>query len=243
MRDIQIMLDQILFNDAYPPSLLPRSNNSANVIEKEFWESRYNMNLDMSNIEIEVRCGRCENRRFTPGLSKDIYDRLCNGLQSYPDWDAVDNHRSTSISFDTVDGSIRCIVEQDGSVRYVSKQKICLQDFESPGCFSDFRVCVSVEVPVTDRPPLSRSTRTVTRDRHSFTIGSWRYDLTTVRDENGKEEYHVELELEDPGKLQLSHNNSQLITEALRHNLINMIRIVQHDFTKLNMNLKSRRWF
>lgn len=243
MQHIQTCLDQVLFSDKYPPSLLPRSNNAANVFEKEFWDSRYNMNLDISNMEIEIRCGRVDKRRFCPGVSKDIYDLLCSGLQRYSKWDAVDNHRSTSISFDTVDGTIRCIIEEDGSSRYVSKQKICLQDFESPGCFSDFRLCVSVEVPVSDRPPLSISTRTVTRDRHSFSLDPWRYDLTTVRDVDGNEEYHVEIELENLSKLQNTMKNSQYITEAIRLNIINMIRIVQPDFEKLNLNLMNKRWF
>lgn len=243
MQNIQVLLDQVIFADKFPPVILPRSNNSTNVIEREFWDSRYNMNLDISNMEIEIRCGRCEKRKFSPGVSKEIYDILCSGFQRYTKWDAVDNHRSTSISFDKVDGSIRCVIEEDGTSRYVSKQKICLQDFESPGSFTDFRVCVSVEVPVSDRPPMSMSTRTVTRDRHSFTLSPWRYDLTTVRDADGNEEYHVEIELEDISNIQKGMKNSQIITEALRLNIINMIRIAQPDFKKLNLNLNNKRWF
>ena len=243
MNNIQIMFDQLIFADSFPPRLLPRSNNGANVVEKEFWDSRYNMNLDIANVEIEVRAGRCSDRRFCPGVTRELYHTLCAGFQKYSGWDAVDNHRSTSISFDKVDGSIRCVVEEDGTARYVSKQKICVQDFESPGCFTDFRVCASVEVPVSQRPPLSQSTRTVTRDRQSFTLSPWRYDLTVVTDVDGHEEYHVEIELENIDQIQKNSSNSQIITESLRLNIINMIRIVQTDFDTLQLNLKNKRWF
>lgn len=243
---IQDALDKVLFSDKFPPKLLPKSDNNINIIEKELWENRYDMNFCIEHLEVEVRLGRLVGRRFESSVPQSIYSKLCNGLQSYNKWDKMEFSRTTIMNFEKIDSSIRCVEEhKDGetTIKYVSKQKVCTIDFSSVSAFCDVRLGISLEIPVKIQPRVEEATRRVIRDRSSFTLGKWRYDLTTVTDKNGEKDYQIEIELLDPTNEQLINNNSQQITEDLRRTLLDLFRVVDPSLTSLPLEMKRQNWF
>lgn len=246
MIAIQEALDKVLFSDRYPPNMHPKSSNSVNVLERELWDNRYDMNLCLEHVEVEVRLGRVNGKRFNSGVNKSIFSKISNGLQSYTNWDKTEFCRSTVLNFDKIDNTIRCISEiKDGetSVRYISKQKVCILDFTSVSTCCDIRMCVSLEIPVTARPRLDDATRRVVRDRISYTLGKWRYDLTTVTDIQGQEEYQVEIELVDPVNEQLTNRNSQRISEDLRVSILDLLRVTDGKLENVPLELVRQKWF
>ena len=90
------------------------------------------------------------------------------------------------------------------------------------------RVAVSIEVPLAPDGDYGKATRTVTRQRSSFTLGNCRYDLSRLSHHgDGRVEHQVEVELINLLDIQLQTSNAQALTRELEDRLVDLIRIVE----------------
>lgn len=233
-------ISSILFPEIIPPPNISRG--TAKDVHDQFWGDPYCKNLRLDDLELEVRLGRCKQRNFESSVSKRTFDKLCESFQQYTKWDAIVNEQSAVAYFETRDDSLRAVTDKDGT-RYISKQRVCTSDFSVENGPYDFRIAASLELSVDDRPPIQSSTRRVTRDRISYSLGNWRYDLTTVTTESNDITYQVEIELIDPVTIQRSCQNATAIATELGAKLRDLLNVLEHDQKPLNIVHRRRRWY
>ena len=242
MEQIASLLDDVLYMERKPPPLGLSTAQGCQRIERAFWDDAFGRNLALDNVEIEFRCGRRRQRHFDSQVSASVFGRIVDSMQAYTAWDDAQRERSVVSYFDTVDGSVRKIDSERGT-QIMSKQRVLIADFTVDGCAFDIRMAVSIEVEIADRPPLQKATRRIVRDRASYTLNPWRYDLTKATDEDGNVAYHVEIELVDPVQVQTENNNSQCIAALLQRRFSDMMRVLEPDSTEFRPQLVHKRWY
>lgn len=241
MQVFQQDIESILFVERSPPPNL--AQGVAHDVNKAFWSDPYAKNLRLDDVEVEVRLGRVQERFFETGVSLRSFQKLMSALQDYPDWDEQSSRRETVIYFETRDDSLRAIMQSDGSMQYMSKQKAFTSDYTINNAPYDLRLSASIEMPVADRPALETSTRRVVRDRVSYTLGKWRYDLSTVTPEGGGSSvYHVEIELVNATQAQVQYNDATEATEELGCRVRDLLKILEPDIPKLTLRRRRRKW-
>lgn len=172
-----------------------------------------------AHVEIEFRLGRktaaaaAGGGGFDPGINADLWRRILAGLETNPNWYGVDrsetvdyyNDRKERVTFDTA----------THRTRTVRKTRLAppLDIVTSRGPF-DVRVSACKEVPVAapPRPPDETCRYRRHKRRTSFRHEFWSFDLTEVRpgagvqhqDDDAGAVYEIELELADPGQLELT---------------------------------------
>ncbi len=234
-------LASVLFIEQAPPPVLARG--TAAEVEKQFWSDPYAKNLSMDGVEIEVRLGRVKDRCFQSSVSKHSFNTLCAALQDFASWDATGVTRDTVVYFETRDDSLRAIISGDGTVQYMSKQRAFTADYTVHDSPYDIRLSASVEIPVADRPRIETSTRRVTRDRSSYTLGQWRYDLTSVTAEVGSTEYQVEIELVNPLHAQTHYKDATAAATELGCRVRDLIKVLEPDTSALALKRRRRKWY
>ena len=240
MNIVERDISSILFPETSPPPNL--SQGVAKDVHNQFWSNPYCKNLRLDDLELEVRLGRCQERRFDSCVSQRTFSILCDSLQQYNKWDAVTNEKSSVAYFETRDDSLRAVTDSSGT-HYVSKQRVCISDFCVQNAAYDFRIAASLEMPVHDRPPIETSTRRVTRDRVSYSLGIWRYDLTTITTESNDITYQVEIELINPVTVQCSHKTATTIAAQLGARLRDLLNVLESDQNALVIQHRRRKWY
>lgn len=237
MNSIANDLKSILF----PEELPPPNVSTAHQVHTRFWSDPYSKNLRLDHVEIEVRLGRNQPRRFDACVSKRSFAQLNESLQQYTLWDDVKREMSSVAYFESRDESLRAVSNADGTT-YISKQRIFTSDYTIANTAYDFRIAASVEMPVSDRPCIARSTRRVTRDRVSYSLGLWRYDLTEVTEEDGTSSYQVELELINPLGVQISGPDATDVAKQLLCKLRDIFNVLEQDQDDLRIEHRRRKW-
>lgn len=250
MDAVQSILNGVLFPEKFPPPNLAL-NTPAQHVHDAFWSDAHNRNLRLTNVEVEVRLGmspRSGQGPFVADVPERMFRRMQSSLQSYGGWDAVSTHRDTVGYFPRIDESVRLIVRSDGSSVLQSKQKVNTADFACSGAPLDFRLAVNVELPMTTSArarafTFENATRTVVRERSSYSLRHFRYDLTRVTHPNGRRENHVEIEIIDPPEIQTTSRNAQCITMELHDRIIDVLKVCEPGVTALNIALvRKRAW-
>jgi hypothetical protein len=151
-------------------------------------EIAQNMAKDGVPVELEVRFGRCDHGRFTPGMSPEQMDRIVEEIRTCRDWTAVTDDWVLSMLFfhgSTIPGDTRTLRTESiyrsattHEVNCIEKRLIQNSTYavdlsELPGdgaAPTDFRVAVAVEnkVPNDDIPFAERPTRCTVRMRLEF---------------------------------------------------------------------------
>lgn len=241
MDPIERCLTVALFPEKCPPPLL--GANDTKELQDEFWSDAHSYNLCAEHVEVEMRFGRVEPGRFHPGVTKAQFGAVMDGLQSYQHWDERSTERSVVSHFDRRDASLRMVCGADGKRIYVSKRKAHTSDFRIASAPFDARIAVSLELPVADTPPATSCTRRVVRDRSSFSLSNWRYDLTRVTHEKGQpDEYHIEIELIDPVHCQSAYPNASELAKELQQRVLDLVRVVEKDAVGLQFEHVRQRW-
>lgn len=228
----------------FPETMCPpnTSYGDAHAVHKEFWSDPYSKNLRLDNVEIEVRMGRLKSRCFDALVSQQTYRKLIESLQQYTAWDAVTHERSSVAYFERRDDSLRAVTNSNGTV-YVSKQRLMTSDFVIANAAYDFRISASLEIPVADRPSLDTSTRRIVRDRTSFTLREWRYDLTKVTEEDNTNSYQVEIEMVDPAREQLTRKDANTLSADLMCRLGDLFDVLEPDRDSMTVEHRRRKWY
>ena len=230
-------ISSILFPETLPPPNL--SIGKAHDIHKQFWSDAYSRNLRLDNVELEVRLGRCSTRRFESGVSSRTFARLSDALQQYAHWDNVTAARTAVAYFETRDESLRAVTDASGTHTY--KQRVLTSDYTIDNAAYDIRIAASVEIEVRDRPPITSATRRVTRDRVSYTLKMWRYDLTVVTTEANEVTYHVEIELVDPVHVQVSETDGSTAASQLHARVRDLFNTLETDQQPLALQHRRRK--
>ena len=241
MDDFKTDLGSVLFIEKSPPPNVARG--TAAEVERAFWSDPYSKNLSLDGVEIEVRFGRTHDRYFKNGVSKDTFSRICMSMQDFDGWDARTSARDTVAYFETRDDSLRAVMDGEGNVTYMSKQRAFTSDFSISNSPYDVRLAASLEIPVNDRPPIETSTRRVTRDRVSYTLGQWRYDLTAVTPERMPTEYQIEIELVDPLRAQTHYKDATAASAELGCRVRDLLKILEPDTPALSLRRRRRKWY
>ena len=240
MQSLERDISTILYPETLPPPNL--SIGRARDIHEQFWSDPYGRNLRLDNVELEVRLGRCSARRFESGVSSRTFARLSEALQQYAHWDNVAAERTAVAYFETRDDSLRAVTDASGT-HYVSKQRVFTSDYTIDNAAYDIRIAASVEIAVRDRPPIASATRRVTRDRVSYTLDMWRYDLTVVTTEANEVTYHVEIELVDPVHVQVSETHGSRIANQLHARVRDLFNTLETDQQPLALQHRRRKWY
>lgn len=240
MNVVERDIASILFPETSPPPNV--SQGLARDVHDHFWRDPYCKNLRLDDVELEVRLGRCNGRNFDASVSQRTFAMLSESFQQYTKWDAVNNETSSVAYFETRDDSLRAVTDAAGT-RYISKQRVCISDFYVENGAYDFRIAASLEIAVNDRPSIESSTRRVTRDRVSYSLGNWRYDLTIVTTESNDVTYQVEIELIDPVAVQCSNKDATALATELGARLRDVLNVLESDQKALRIVHRRRRWY
>ena len=244
MDQVQDVLNSVLFPDKFPPPDTSKTE-AARKVHNAMWADAYNRNLRLEHVEVEVRLGRApESGRgpFNTNVPERMFRTFATALQSYTDWDGTGYDKQIVGYFPQIDESLRLVVNADGSRRLISKQKAMHADFLCPGSPLDIRLAVSVELPVTEpMATLDKATRTVVRERHSYSLNSFRYDLTSMQHADGSREFQVEIELIDPPAAQVTlGGTAQKLTLELQNRLLDLFRMCEDTSTLVIKPLRKR---
>lgn len=246
MQALTSFVETTLFPEKNPPPLLRSTRgDDPGQIEDALWRNAHSYDVGLQHLELEVRLGRLGPRNFAPGVSQLQFEAAMSGLQAYAQWDSQHTERSVVSYFERRDANLRVVHRGDGSVEAVSKRKLHLSDFVIRDAPFDMRIASSLELPVTARPPDASCTRRVVRDRSTFALGNWRYDLTRVTFDDGREpvEYHIELELIDPLSVQLSVHDATRLTRELYQRITDLVRVVDAEASDVRLEHRRERWF
>lgn len=244
MDVVQSILNSILFTEKFEPPNLSH-NPTARTVHDAFWDDAYHRNLRLDHAEVEIRLGKVPSSGrgpFDTTIPVTMFRAMMESLQSYTQWTSV-THTSEIVGyFPQKDESVRLSIRADGTQRLISKQKIMHADFRGVGLPLDFRLAISLEIPITDGYRLDQAGRVVLRERHSFTLNSVRYDLTKLTHNNGLVEHQVELELVDLCDLQLTQTNAQPLAMELQAMIVDILNAVEPIRT-FHCELVRKRYF
>jgi hypothetical protein len=246
MDQVQSVFNNVLFPDKFPPPTTAHSS-AGSKIHEVFWSDAYNRNLRLEHVEVEVRMGRAPvsgKGPFDTNVPERMFRTFVTAMQSYTGWDSVTYNKQVVGYFPAVDESMRLVKNCDGSSKLISKQKVLNADFRCPQSPLDMRMAVSVEIPLTKpNVGLNDATRTVVRERHSFALNSFRYDLTALQHADGSREFQVEIELIDPRAAQIElGGTAQKLTIELQNRLLDLFRMCEESPT-LSVELLRKRYF
>tara|TARA_Y100001936_G_C16048171_1_gene656022 strand:+ start:82 stop:822 length:741 start_codon:yes stop_codon:yes gene_type:complete len=246
MDSVQGVLDSILFCERFPP-VNNSYNEVASSIHTEFWEDAYNKNLRLDDVEIEFRLGKCplgKRGPFDTNISEKQFNFIMESLQGYNKWDETTYSEDVIGYFPAIDESIRFMVCSDGTEKLISKQKVTQADYIGKDLPFDFRLAVNLEltIPPSNRYNLHTATRTVTRKRRSFLIGTCRYDLTKVVEQNGKTTHQIEIEIVDLTRLQVYYDNSQHLVQEVQTRLVDLMNSIE-PIRAFHVELLRKRHF
>jgi hypothetical protein len=141
----------------------------------------------VKNVEIEIRIGVIESGIFRPGLlSEDFFNKVKMLLDSNPDW----KHKQTSTTEEQLNNGI----VQVGRIK-TKKTKMYNCNFSFENTPYDFRISVSTEDRTTEKMKTGGIVRH--KNRHSYTHGDYRFDLTyVIQEDNGLSLKQFEFEIE-----------------------------------------------
>ena len=228
MDSIQSILTSILYMEKCLYPNLSKTQN-AHKINNAFWYDSFNRNLSLDHCEIEVRLGKLPVKGrgpFDTNVPENMFNTMICGLQSYAKWDDVTHTNDQVAYYTTLDESVRVITSKYERI-VTSKQKVLYADYLGKDLPFDFRLGVSLEIPM-EKCKLGEPTRVVSRKRVSYTKGFFRYDLTeVVNHEDMSVERQVEIELVNLTQLQLSYDNAQIVTMELQQRITNLLDLVE----------------
>lgn len=255
---VRTFISRVLYPDASDDEKkIPGTptTRDACVIRDCFVEDIFNRNLRIDGLELELRlgsvphveAGRRAGGGFVASVPEHTFSAYISALQRSRHWTAPPLYeRDTVAYFEDIDDSVRLHMSSNGDKRLLSKQKIGIVDVRVANAPLDFRIAASIEVPMdiarTRVFNLRRASRTVVRDRSSFTYRNFRYDLTRVTDASGGRVHMVEVELVDPAEIQLKGIDAAVLTSELYQRVIDLFSIVEPT-EKLTTHIVRTRWF
>ena len=228
MNHVQEVLNSILFAEKFAPPNLGLSDG-AKMLHNCFWQDSFSRNLKLQDCEIEFRLGKCPQSGrgpFRAFVTERQFNAMLESLQGFTGWDDTKFEKSVVFYFPEIDESIRRVLTESGETSICSKQKVSTADFVGLNLPFDFRLAVNIEIPMpVENSPycVEKATRTVTRERQSFSLGNIRYDLTRVTNDAGAVEFQVELELLNLPTIQLTCANSQQLCIEIQTRLVDLM--------------------
>lgn len=231
------------------------TTHEACVIRDCFVEDIFNRNLRIDTLELEVRLGKAPHveagRRaggcFTASVPEATFSTYISALQRSSHWTAPPVYERDVVAyFDDIDDSVRLHIASDGQKRLLSKQKVGVVDVRVLNAPHDFRIAASIEVPMDNARTriftTQRASRTVVRDRSSFTYQNFRYDLTRLTDAAGGRSHMVEIELVDPSGIQLKGVDAKALTAEVHQRVVDLFSIIE-PIERLQAQVVRTRWF
>jgi hypothetical protein len=214
------------------------------------------------NNELELRLGKVHERprRFEPGVSANMFQKILEGLRSCPTWEDESVTRHT----DYLCGDKRLRVYEDPGVpaELVTKRALVSMDVIAMGAPFDFRFSIAkekvLEVTQQDITTITANAKHVRlKERITFAYKAWLFDLTIVRSQNGvpsaptddcfddtSEErsggriYEVEIELSNlASKVEKTQFNAMKLADSTLLKLFDLMHFVEEvDVEKLTFN-------
>lgn len=151
-------------------------------------------------LEIEGRLGiyDSEEKKFDTNIGEEHYTSIKSLLDSCKEWSKIDNAKCTDYFHDKMRYTID---DTDATKQYcIVKKKLSSFTFVNESSPLDFRISMSVEIPVRlDLFPIKNksSLKYRNKDRFQYCLDNYSYDLTKIVTREGKEkveyfEYEVE---------------------------------------------------
>ena len=151
--------------------------------------------LTIPEVEIEVRLGSFNNKKFDSSIDKDYFNKLILLLDSYSVWNSV-------IVLNTVEyilDSNRTIVTENNKKTNIIKKNILKRDIILNNFPFDIRFAINQELrSKTEVTPDPLNGLIRQKSRKSYYSSNFKYELTYVietRNNIPKEKYEVEIEL------------------------------------------------
>ena len=167
-------------------------------------------NLNVPNVEIEMRLGNIFNNHFDSNVGKETYDKIFRRLLKYDGWENVSKSNTTVY----YSGNRRMIIDDDTDEQtYHIKTRVSNNNYKMQPC--DVRISVSTEVPCEEFDDEMDACRA--RKRTSFVRKNLTIDMTEVcgdaddLDDEEEIQYQVELEIMDPKLLDTENKVTNLV--------------------------------
>ena len=210
---------------------------------------------ESGHYELEARIGLLSNNRFVPGINAECMRQIEGMLSSFSGWDRCTQGWINSHDyFYRVDGKQyrTSTTFEGGSISSTHMYKTMLehQDLQHVPLHStavlghlcqipvvgDVRVSLAVELPVEDLPPLVMPYMLRFKQRRSFHIRGWRYDLTKTWQASSRKEMEakqgqppvceVEIECEDPvGCLAKPYHTDEYMATSLLLKMMDLLTL------------------
>lgn len=181
------------------------------------WSKIIEEQKTQENIEIEIRLGRANGKKFDTNVGQAAFEKVLRALNKYAGWESK-NHTTSTVYYFEAEGTgtsradrksfKRLSVDEatDEQVGQV-KTRVTVNDVELPGQPLDARLGISTEVP-WEYDGEETSTEQKTKERWSFVRKNLSIDMTVVtgtpddKDSDEDTTYQIEMEIIDPSQIE-----------------------------------------
>lgn len=172
---------------------------------------RHASSVKKGAIEIEGRLGIYdhENKKFDTNIGEEYYTNIKEMLDSCKEWNSVENIDTT----DHINDKFRLSTNnKTASVSCIEKKKLASFTITSETTPLDFRITISVEIPVKVEK-FSKKNVSIQRDknRYQYKLDDYSYDLTKIATTTTKKEEHFEYEVERLSETEISKDMGQTV--------------------------------
>ena len=222
---------------------------------------RKSLATDGEHYELEARMGLLSATHFVPGINHECMRQIEAMLNSYDGWDKctqgwvysqdyfyrVDGKQyRTSTTFDHANVETthiyKTVLEQKDLHHVPLHSAAVLTHLHKIPVVADVRVSLSLESPAADLPQLVKPYMLRFKQRRSFHVRGWRYDLTktwqaaTRQEMEAKQEQQpvceVEIECADPvGCLSKPYHTNEYMATSLLLKMLDLLTL--QGFTPL----------
>jgi hypothetical protein len=205
--------------------------------------------------ELEARMGLLGAGRFVPGINGECMRQIEAMLSSFTGWDRFTQgwvysqdyfyrvegkQYRTSTTFEHANISTahmyKTVLEQQDLQHVPLHTTAVLGHLHKIPVVADVRVSLAVETPVTELPPLVTPYMLRFKQRRSFHVRGWRYDLTKTWQANSRKEMEakqgqepvceVEIECEDPvGCLAKPYHTDEYMATSLLLKMLDLLTL------------------
>jgi hypothetical protein len=216
---------------------------------------RSSLQRDGETYELEARMGLLGDTSFVPGINSECMRQIEAMLTSYDGWDRVTQgwvysqdyfyrvdgkQFRTSTTFDHANVAsthmYKTVLEQRDLRHVPLHSSAVLAHLHKIPVVADVRVSLAMESPVAELPQLVKPYMLRFKQRRSFHVRGWRYDLTKTWQASSRKEMEakqqqppvceVEVECEDPvGCFAKPYHTDEYMATSLLLKMLDMLTL------------------
>ena len=162
---------------------------------------------DLPGVEFEFRLGRVNGKKFDSNVGKVNFEKIAGILTTNSSWN--DQKMLHTTEYSKKKSNVRQILDElTDTETFLEKKRLKDVTYSVDGMALDFRFSVSQETILTDQETMDDCDFVREKKRTSRHHKNWKFETTQVEggdtdpDEESTIRYEVELEVNDPTKME-----------------------------------------